>query len=164
MIKTIRQSSLVRFLVSAFVVYATAMYVIPQHILVQGLNWIVVTLAVAVLVAYSPGLPRAFVGKMDRVDRLTVGIFISWIAVALSRIWIGGIRLTDFPDWMRQSYIVSFYLFLSIIAAILHITALSTTSGRILCKNWWALAVALGTGLFTSGVAIGYIMSKNLSP
>lgn len=153
--KILARSRIVRtalLLVTAY--WAVALF-LPPTIVIQVLNYVLIAVAVAVTLAYMPDVLDAL--KMDRVDRvaqLTLGIALSWLAVVINRSWVGVIRISD-ADWMRTSPMIGFYVFLSILAGVLHITAPGAINGQVPRKNWIRIGFAISIGVLASWLVIG---------
>jgi hypothetical protein len=148
------RSRIVRTAILLVAGYWMAALLLPSIILIQALNYVLISVALAVSIAYLPDVLHAI--RMDRVDRvaqLSLGIALSWMAVLINRSWVGVIRVTD-AEWMRTSPVIGFYVFLSVLAGVLHITAPGAVDGVIPKRNQIILGVAIGVGLLVAWVVI----------
>jgi hypothetical protein len=136
--------------------FAAAAVMIDAKTLVAVFNSAMGSLACGVCVAYFPTI-RNFLGsyrKIDRADLLALGIFFAWFAIVLRTGWAIAWRYNGYNlDW-TDSYFQSYYIFLSICAAIFHLAAPGAIESRIPTIEWVkiGLLVAIGIGgmLFAS--------------
>lgn len=138
-----------------------AAYFIPAYILIQIMNYVVIAVAVAVIIAFMPSvmvaLKRGY--PIDRVAQLTIGITLAWTASTMIRMWSAGSRILEL-EWMRNSPVVAFCLFLSACAGVLHLTAPGAIDGHIPSKNWVIVGIAVGCGCLIAGIFIGMNLEK----
>lgn len=149
------RSRIVRAAILLIAAYWVAAFFVPSTYLIQVLNYVLISVAVAVSIAYLPDVYQAI--RMDRVDRvaqLSLGIALSWTAVIINRSWVGLIRIAD-ADWMRASPMIGFYVFLSILAGVLHITAPGAIDGQIPKRNRITLGLAVAAGILAALLVIG---------
>lgn len=154
-LETLAHSRIVRTAVLVCAVYWAVAALVPSIVLIQVLNYVLIAISVAVTVAYIPDVYDAI--RMDRVDRvaqLSLGIALSWTAVFINRSWVGVIRLSD-QDWMRVSPVIGFYVLLSVLAGILHITAPGAIDGAIPRRNQVILGLAIGSGVLVAWLVLG---------
>lgn len=155
-LEILARSRIVRVAFVLVAAYWGAAFFVPPTLLIQTLNYVLIAVAVAVTFAYLPDVLHAV--QMDRVDRvaqLTLGIALSWTAVIINRSWVGLIRIND-ADWMRASPVIGFYVFLSILAGVLHITAPGAIDGTVPRKNWVTIGVAIAIGVLAAWLVIGF--------
>ncbi len=154
--RTVARSRVVKAAIALSAGYWLAAFLLPSILLIQVLNYVLIAIAIAVSVAYLPNVYEAL--KMDRIDRvaqLSLGISLSWLAVLINRSWVGVIRITD-ADWMRTSPMIGFYVFLSVLAGVLHITAPGAIDGIIPKRNQIILGAAIGVGVLVAWIVIGF--------
>ena len=155
MLRSLIRSRLTRTAVVLVAAYWIAAFFVPAPLVIVGFSYILIAIAVAVTVAYLPSVVQALAeDRLDRVAQLTIGIVLSWMAIIMARGWGNAIRILD-QDWMRNSPIVGFYLFISILAGVLHITAPGVINGKVPQRNWIILGCAIGAGSLVAGVLIG---------
>jgi hypothetical protein len=96
------------------IVFGIIAYLTPATGFIPVLNAALVALAIGVCLAYGPPVIAVLVGKrkMDRADWLGIGIFRSWSAVVVNRMWSIVWRYMGRPDWLLESDIVSYALWL----------------------------------------------------
>lgn len=158
------RSRIVRTALILVAAYWMAAFFVPAVYLIQVLNYVLIAIAVAVSIAYLPEVWDAV--RMDRIDRvaqLSLGIALSWTAVIINRSWVGLIRITD-ADWMRSSPMIGFYVFLSVLAGVLHITAPGAIGGVIPKRNRIILGLAIGTGVLAAWLVLGLGMGETFPP
>ncbi|HEV7255743.1 MAG TPA: hypothetical protein VGN97_21915 [Mesorhizobium sp.] len=120
---------------------------VPPITMIQLMNFLVLAVAIAVTVSYAPGVWRAV--REDRTDRLAqlgLGITLAWVSIVLNRGWNAVMRFTH-SEWMETHIFIAFCIYLSILAATLHITAPGALDGRIPRRNLVMLGVAVGIGV-----------------
>jgi len=143
------------------VAFWIAAYFVPSYILIQIMNYIVIAVAVAVIISFMPSvlvaLKRGY--PIDRVAQLTIGITLAWVASTMIRLWSAGGRILEL-EWMRNSPVIAFCLFLSACAGILHLTAPGAIDGHIPSKNWVIVGVAVGAGCLIAGILIGMNLER----
>ena len=136
-------------------------YFTPAYILIQIMNYVFIAVAVAVIVSFMPSvlvaLKRGY--PIDRVAQLTIGIPLAWLASTMIRLWSAGSRILEL-EWMRNSPVIAFCLFLSACAGVLHLTAPGAIDGHIPHKNWVIVGVAVGAGCLIAGILIGMNLER----
>ena len=155
LIRALVRSRIVRTALALVAAYWMAAFFMPAVLLIQTLNYVLIAVAFAVTVAYLPDVLYAI--RMDRIDRvaqLSLGIALSWTAVIINRSWVAAIRIAD-TEWMRTSPVIGFYIFLSVLAGVLHITAPGAIDGDIPRRNQIILGLAIGLGVLIAWLVIG---------
>jgi hypothetical protein len=136
---------LVLILAALTLAFSVLAMVLSVPILIQVLNYMLVVTAVAVTVSYWPGVMYALKQRQpERIGLMTLGIVMSWVAVALGRSWTGLVRVLDDPA-MTRAPIVAVYLMIAIVAGALHLAAPGASSG-VPRRNWIVISVTAGIG------------------
>ena len=148
----------VKWMVIPFLLFWSIAPFIPTEPLIQSLNWIVVAMSAAVCCTYVPIVIDGFRRRtMPRYVHLAIGIFLAWLAILMSRTWIGLIRWLDY-DWMRESSFIAFYVYTSIIAGCFHMTAPGSMVNSVPSRNWIAIGTAVGVGILL-GMMLSYVVT-----
>ncbi len=156
MISKIARHKMIWIAISLSLIYWIMAAIAPVDITLESLNWILVATATVVTIAYAPvAIGAVASGRPDRVEQLVLGIVCSWGATIAMRTWSGVWRFLDQPDWMASSRIFGFFIYISILGGVLHITAPGAADGVIPRKNWVMLGLAIGSGALIAGFFIG---------
>lgn len=111
---------------------------------------------VVVVVSYLPEGWRALRrGTLNGWEIAIGGLVTTGIFILLGRVWGQFWRVLEQPDWMTNSWMVSFLQFGLAIGGMMIVIAPGTTLGVVPRGNWWWLAGAAGLGLLLAGFAIG---------
>lgn len=128
-------------------IFAFLTQLIGNADLMEGLRVLQISLAVVVVTAY---VPHAWAGlkapQADRVQQISFGIALAFIGVIGTGLWSLLWRLAERPDWMVNSDVNAFFVFLNIAAAMLHVSAPGAISGIVPMKSRIALGLAFGAG------------------
>lgn len=150
--------------ISLSIVYWLMAFIVPLDVTLQTLNWVLVAVAVTVTVAYTPTAIDALASsRPDRVEQLVLGIICAWVATIGLRIWTGIWRFLDQPDWMQESRLLGFFIYISILGGVLHITAPGSTNVAIPKKNWLMLLFAILSGGLVAGFVIGWKLGPTIA-
>jgi DNA-binding transcriptional LysR family regulator len=108
---------------------------------------VLISMSVAVWIAFLPNLIRAFRKDqpLDTEALVCIGVSVAW----LSNLYRPAIALAIlmFPTlaWIRESDFVSVGLYAAIYAAVMHLIAPAVDNGRIPSKRWAKIGMAAGT-------------------
>jgi hypothetical protein len=122
-------------------------WAVPNKSLLEALRILQVSVSLVVVIAYLPdaidGLRQ---GQPDRAHQLSMGICLGFFSIlcngAYSIIW----RLAGTPDWLTNSALNGFWVYLSILAGILHVTAPGSINGSVPRQNWIYIGLGFGSG------------------
>lgn len=126
--------------------------------------------ATAVSVAFLPGIVKALRTPWPTYSgQLILGIVMSWIGVAGSAGWVLIWSLSGQPQWMLDSNINGWFLWLQILGGTLHLTARNSVDDEVPKPNWIKLGVAVAVGVligiaFTSNSPDMHGIAKALKP
>jgi hypothetical protein len=151
------QSKIIHIFAIILLLYAAVTVVWANPVVMnQYLNFIMVSVAAAVVFTYLPPVFAALrMGKLDRVSQLTLGIAVAWVGYLINRIWANAILVfPDHSDWMRTSPVIGFYVLLTILGGVLHLTAPGAISHSIPARNWAWVGIAFAIGFLMGSVAI----------
>lgn len=144
------------WLVSAFLPFVTMM---------EFLNGVALAVAIAVTIAYAPVWVEALTqDRPDRVGQLTLGIGCTWGAFILSRMWSISWRGSGQPDWMENSPVVGFFVYMTILGGILHLTAPGAIDGDVPRRNWILIGITIGGGLVLGLAFLGWRVAHIFEP
>lgn len=147
------RNTLVWITLAATALYIGASWLVPTPVLIELLNGLFLGLAFSVSVVFAPLLWRAIkVKRFDRVAQLTVGIILTWISLALSRLASVVGVIVDRPGSMVGSHIVGLAAYLAVLGGILHITAPGMFEDRLQYNRGilvFAFVVGLGIAAAT---------------
>lgn len=131
--------------------------------LIPALNVAMVALAVGVCVAFSPSVIRFFSGRgwMDQGDALSIGIFTTWFATALNGGWSLTWRYLGQPAWLANNDFVSYFRYMFVAGAILHLVAPGAIADRIPPAQWVRIGSAVAITVF---VAFAVIWALDKAP
>ena len=125
--------------------YCVLAWLVPQKPLMQFLNILVLSISVAVVATYAPAWVQTLRKEnLDGPDALSLGIGCTWTAEIGQRIWSIIWRGLDKPDWMTTSPILPFFLALTVLGGVQHITAPGAVNGVVPKRGWSILGVSLG--------------------
>lgn len=159
----LRGNTTLKWMGIPFIGFWAAAFFIPSEILIQGLNCVLIALAAGVAATYWPTVYQGIkTGQMPRYTHLAIGIFFGWIAMDMTRVWAGLIRIYDL-DWMRDSRFVAFYIFTSIMAGVFHISAPGAINGTIPTKNWIHIGIAVMVGVLIGIIATFLVTGFNIA-
>lgn len=128
-----------------FGAYWIAARFVHVHYLIEALRILQVSVAVAVVISYmGPALDAVRSERVNLVQQLSLGISLGFLSLALTGGWFTLWRLAGQPQWMPNSDINGFFIWLSILAGALHLTAPGAIDGRIPPRNWVWLGAAVG--------------------
>lgn len=147
--RTLLMASLVAL--SVYLVLAAAL---PTRILVAVMNGLFLGMVVSVSVVFAPLIKRAVLLRdFDRVAQLTIGIFLSWTSLIISRSVNTYGKIFDKPGEAAGSGMVAVAAYLAILGGILHVTAPGMVDDK-LKYNKGLLALAAMVGAVAAAVAI----------
>lgn len=104
--------------------------------------------AIAVSIAFLPGIFKALRTPWPSYSgQLILGIVLSWFGVAGSAGWVLIWASAGQPQWMLDSNINGWFLWLQILGGTLHLTAKHSVEDDIPRPNWIRLGVAVAIGV-----------------
>jgi hypothetical protein len=110
--------------------------------------------AIAVSIAFLPGVFKALRTPWPTYSgQLILGIVLSWAGVAGSAGWVLIWSMAGQPQWMIDSNVNGFFLWLQILGATLHLTAKHSVEDDIPRPNWIRLGIATAFGVLI-GISI----------
>lgn len=138
------------FAVVALLTNATAMISILNLALLAG--------AIGVCLAYGPSVLNTLTtGRaMDRADWLGVGIFCSWFSIVVIRAWSIVWRYLGKPEWLLESDIVSYALYLQLCAVVFHLAAPGAIGDRVPARRWINIGIFVAALIFVA-LVLGYM-------
>lgn len=138
-------------------IYALLAWFIPQRAMMQFLNILVLSISVAVVATYAPAWILTLKKQnMDGPDALSLGIGCTWTAEIGQRIWSIIWRGLDQPEWMTNSPILPFFLALTVMGGIQHITAPGAVNGIVPKRSWIVLGCSLGVATLLTLLVAAY--------
>ena len=140
------------------IVFGAIALLTPATGFITVLNAALVALALGVCLAYGPPVIAALTSDkrpMDRADWLGIGIFCSWFAVVVNRTWSISWRYLGRPDWLLESDIVSYALWLSACAAVFHLAAPGAIGEMVPPRRWINIGILVAVLMFMS-LLLGY--------
>ncbi len=154
MFKELVSSSVLRTALALLAVFAIAAWLVPTPALIFILNYAAIVVAVAVVVTFLPGIWEAIrMKRLDYVSQLTLGIGMSWASIVVMRGWIGTSKMLE-QNW-SEHLVVAFYIYMTILGGVLHITAPAAISPASSKRVRATLAMAMGVGGLIAGLLIG---------
>lgn len=141
------------------VAYAGLAYLVPQRTLMQILNIGVLSISVAVVSTYAPAwIMTLRKHTLDGPEMLSLGIGCTWTAEIGQRVWSIAWRGLSQPDWMTHSFVLPFFLALTVMGGIQHITAPGAVNGIIPKRSWITVGITLGlvTLVLLTATWLGY--------
>lgn len=120
--------------------------------LITVLSITVFASAVGVCLAYSPSVYDVLVADrdLDRADYMAIGVFMSWFSIVVLRVWSIWWRYLGKPDWLTNSDVVSYSLYMAIWAAIFHLAAPGAVSDRVPPRRWINIGIGVTIALLTA--------------
>lgn len=127
-------------------------------IMISVLNAALFAVAIGVCFAYGPPVLNTLVSgrTMDRADWLGIGIFCSWFSIVIIRAWSIIWRYLGKPEWLLESDIVSYALYLQLCAAVFHLAAPGAIGNRVPPRRWINIGVAVAVFIFAA-LVLGYM-------
>ena len=138
-----------------FALYWLAAHLIPNGPLMEGLHTVRIAICLVVVVAYAPVCLEALAGgRIGRVEQLSLGITIGWGATLLAGVWSLLWRLAGQPAWMVNSDLNGFFLWVTILGAVLHVTAPGAVDGTVPRRTWILTGLAFGAGALAAAALL----------
>lgn len=129
--------------------------------IIQILNYVVVSVATGVLVAYIPAAVEAARRGNVRSTLLATGISLIAFAAIEVRIWSILIRIFDWEE-LRNSYWLAFFLVHGLVGYLLHLAPPGAPENDIPGRNWIKTGILVGVGLLIASLFIGFGYDKQL--
>lgn len=144
------------FFVLPQAIFGVLAYATEAATLIPALNIAMVALAVGVCVAFAPSMVRFFAGRgpVDRGDALSLGIFTTWFATAFSGVWSLTWRWMGQPAWLANNDLVSYFRFIFVCGAVLHLVAPGAIEDRIPPTRWVKIGGAVALVVFVAFMAL----------
>lgn len=138
-------------MVLAVAVYVGIAYLVPFKTMLQFLNTLTLSVAVAVVFSYAPVWISTLwtTRSLSGPEWLSLGIGATWTAEVGQRIWSIAWRGLRQPEWMTQSPAIPFMIALTLIGGVMHITAPGAVDGVVPRQNWIWLGAAVGVAVFS---------------
>lgn len=138
-----------------FALYWPAAVLAPPGFLLEGLHAVRIAVCAVVVVAYAPVCLEALaLGRIGRVEQLSLGITVGWGALLLQGLWSLLWRLAGRPAWMVDSDLDGFLVWVTILGAVLHVTAPGAVDGRVPRRTWIVTGLAFGAGLLAAALLL----------
>ena len=128
--------------------------------LIGILNGCSLALSAGVCVAFLPSVFAIFFKptRLDRGDYLSFGIWLTWFAVIMqatgSIIW----RSKGMPIWMADTDFTSYFLFMRVCGAVLHLAAPGAIDNQIPPRRWIMIGIIIAVAVLAV-IAAGSLMN-----
>jgi hypothetical protein len=111
--------------------------------LINIMNSLLISLAAGVCCAYGPAAIRILFthDPIEDSDCLSLGIFISWGAIIELRAWSVAWRWMGMPVELTSTDVITYGLFMSATAAVLHLGAPGGVNGRVPTARWIKIGI-----------------------
>lgn len=138
------------------IAFAVLALVTDATTLIPVLNMAMVALACGVCLAFAPAALRFFAGRgwMDQGDALSLGIFTTWFASALNGIWSITWRYLGKPEWLADTDLVSYFRYMLVCGAVLHLVAPGAIADRIPPAKWVRIGIRVAVVLFAAFLVV----------
>lgn len=125
--------------------------------LISVFNAALFAVAIGVCLAYGPPVFDSVLGSryLDRADWLGLGIFCSWFSIVVMRGWSIVWRAVGKPEWLLESDIVTYALYLQLFAAVFHLAAPGALGDRVPPRHWINIGIVVAVLIFTA-LGLGY--------
>lgn len=125
--------------------------------LISVFNAALFAVAIGVCLAYGPPVATILLSTrpLDRADWLGLGIFCSWFSIVIIRGWSIVWRALGKPEWLLESDIVTYALYMQLCAAIFHLAAPGALGDRVPPRRWINIGIAVATFIFIA-LVLGY--------
>lgn len=145
-----------------FAGYQCINFFVPNADMILAVRVLATGFYAGVLYVYGGDARQAFFSPTPkRSDFLVVGIWISFLSHFLQCLYSIIYRLSP-SEWLLYSEVVSPIVLLSVVAAVLHVSAPGAVDGIVPRRNKIALGVSVG---FAAVVVVGLLVSRpNLQP
>jgi hypothetical protein len=148
MVRKFLASRSIRIATVCIVAFWVVLLIAPRNETIELLRITQASMAAAVAVAFSSLATYALLKIYpDRVEQMSMGVALGFFSSFGFGFWALLWRLAGKPDWMLESSVQAFWIYLSILAGALHITAPGAVDGRIPRPNKIALGTAVGAGV-----------------
>lgn len=135
---------------------------LPGDLLISLLRAVQIIASVIVIAAYAPfGLEGLRHRYPNKVEQLALAITVLFTAIALNGLWFLVWRLTHRPEWMTDSFIHGFTLWLVSVSSVLYISAASALQGGICSRKSIVIATAFVAGIGAVILALVYVPGLN---
>lgn len=126
--------------------------------LILILNSALFAVAIGVCLAYGPPVGNILLSgrPFDRADWLGLGIFCSWFSIVVIRAWSISWRYLGKPEWLLESDIVTYALYLQLCAAVFHLAAPGAIGDRVPPRRWINIGIAVAVLIFAA-LGFGYM-------
>lgn len=136
----------------AFWVFAPMLSLDYVFVIVSSITFAV---SVGVTVAYFGGAARASVRPhhLTRAYLLVLGIAAAWASNAARSMWTWTLRYFDRPEWMQDSLIPAFLIYILFWAGVFHLLATQAIDDDVPSQKWrqigivTAIAICVSLGL-----------------
>ena len=124
---------------------------------ISVLNSALVAMAIGVCIAYWPSIAAVLMGTrpLDRADWLGLGIFCAWFGTFVNRSWSIVWRYLGRPEWLLESDIVSYALWLGMCAAVFHLAAPGAIDEQVPPRRWINIGILVAVLMFLP-LLLGY--------
>lgn len=141
----------------ALVLFWPAALLLRREVLFDAINAFGVSLGLAVIVSYLPGLTDAFRSgrKLEKGHYLVLGILATWIAMVGRTSWLWVWRWMGEPAFGLDHVLMAFVAWLIVIGGILHLLSPRVIDGTVPREGWASLKIAVLAGGILWAV-IGY--------
>ncbi len=154
--KLVRRRLLLLFLLPNIVFVALAFATRNIH-LIRAFNIVNLAVAVMVVIAYAPIVIDIFTNErtLGRSDWLGLGVWLSWSSTILLRLYSIAWKWMGQPDWLTDSDILSYGLFVQFSAGVLHLAAPGALNARVPTRRWINIGIFVGVFVLVAMV-LGY--------
>lgn len=124
--------------------------------LIAVLNSVDIALSVAVCIAFLPSAIDAIFEDRpaDKAVFLTLGIFCGWEGNALRSAWSTAWRALGMPDWLANTDLTSYILFVIGAGALFHMLGPGALDEDVPARRWIKIGAWVGCGVFLAIILI----------
>ncbi len=155
----------VKFFVVPNIIFTIIALITDAPSLIAILNLVVIALSVNVCVAFMPNVIDVIFGnrELDKADWLTLGIFSAWSAIVLGTMISLFWRYFGRPDWLIDTDLTSFRLFMLGFAAVCHLASPGSLRESIPPRRWIKIGSWIALAVFVALLLL-YLSDARRSP
>lgn len=142
------------------IIFAVIAILTNASVLITVFNAALFAIAIGVCLAYGPPVAAILLSQrtMDRADWLGVSIFCSWFSIVVIRGWSIAWRWLGKPEWLLESDIVTYALYMQLCAAIFHLAAPGALGDRVPPRRWINIGIGVAVLIFAP-LGLGYFFN-----
>lgn len=116
-------------------------------------------IAMGVTLAYIGGAARAVSApRISAAHLLVLGVAIAWASNAARSMWVWALRYLDRPEWMQDSLVPAWLIWMLFWAGVFHLAASNAIDGEVPTLYWRKIGIIVAIGM-SIALALIYLAS-----